>query len=214
MKPKFSTIVVFGAVFCLNIVLQTFLINLQPAQISAAPADESKIKACTESEDKDKCNEGYNTGFKGSRDKKDLIDVCGKEPGAVRGANDEYKAKYAGCEAGFNFAKSNPQMEAPGAALASPNADSATKETEAQADCDIKLTSVLSWIACPIIDMGVNMSDKVFESFIKPMLENVPVSTNPNDGSYKAWSQFRLMANILLVGSLLAIVYSQARGPK
>ena len=81
-----------------------------------------------------------------------------------------------------------------------------------QVDCDMKLESILSWIACPVIDMGVNTTDWVFEKMVQPMLENVPVSTNPDDGSFKAWQQFRLIANILLVGSLLAIVYSQAKG--
>lgn len=81
-----------------------------------------------------------------------------------------------------------------------------------QVDCDAKLSSILSWIACPIIDMGVAFTDYVFEGFVQPMLETVPVSTDPSDGSYKAWKQFRILANVLLVGSLLAIVFSQARG--
>ena len=86
-----------------------------------------------------------------------------------------------------------------------------TNEEEQEADCDATGV-ILSWIICPIIDLGVNFTDLVFETFIEPMLANVPVSTEKNDGAYIAWSQFRLIANILLVGALMAIVYSQARG--
>ena len=81
-------------------------------------------------------------------------------------------------------------------------------------DCDTTLTSILSWIACPLIDMGVGFTDLVFKDFVQPMLENVPVSTEKGDAAFEAWKDFRLLANILLVGSLLAIVYSQAKGGK
>jgi hypothetical protein len=90
--------------------------------------------------------------------------------------------------------------------------DDKKDEEEDQVDCDLSLSSILSWIACPIIDMGVNFTDFAFQHFIQPMLENVPVSTDPNDASFKAWKSFRLIANVLLIGSLLVIVYSQAKG--
>ena len=83
---------------------------------------------------------------------------------------------------------------------------------EEKVDCDTKLNSVLSWIACPLIDQGVNLSDFVYKDVVEPMLEDVPVSTNPKDPSYIAWQQFRLLANVLLVGTLLVVVYSQAKG--
>lgn len=83
-----------------------------------------------------------------------------------------------------------------------------------EVDCDTTWSSPLSWIACPLIDMGVGMTDGVFKNIIQPMLETVPVTADPEDGAYKAWQQFRLLANVLLVGSLLVIVYSQAKGPK
>lgn len=94
------------------------------------------------------------------------------------------------------------------------NGGSSINEDNETVDCDMKLASPLSWIACPIIDMGVGFTDFVFEDFVQPMLEQVPVSTNPEDGVYKAWAQFRFIANLLLIASLLAIVYSQARGAK
>lgn len=81
-------------------------------------------------------------------------------------------------------------------------------------DCDMKLTSPLSWIACPLIDAGAAFTDFAFGNIIQPMLEQIPISTNPEDGIYKAWAQFRFIANLLLIASLLAIVYSQAKGSK
>jgi hypothetical protein len=97
--------------------------------------------------------------------------------------------------------------------------DAATGEGEGgggdgKPDCDTSWDSPPSWIMCPLIDLGVDMTDNVFQSIIVPMLENVPVTANPKEGVYIAWQQFRLIANVLLVGSLLIIVYSQARGGK
>jgi hypothetical protein len=132
----------------------------------------------------DPCIKGYLAGKAG--DKKD--DACKRYP-------DGSERKEA-CEKGHALGVA------------------AAKEENDQADCDMQLSSILSWIACPVIDMGVNFTDWVFEGFVQPMLENVPVSTDPKHGTYQAWSQFRLIANLLLVGSLLMIVYSQAKGGK
>lgn len=96
--------------------------------------------------------------------------------------------------------------------VASTGGGSGSGADDPQADCDAKLSSTLSWILCPIIDIGVNMSDYVFENFILPFLENVPISTDPQDGSYKAWSQFRILANVLLIGTMLMVVYAQTKG--
>lgn len=83
-----------------------------------------------------------------------------------------------------------------------------------QISCETQIKSALSWIACPVIEMGQNMTDFVFKDIVEPLLNDVPITTDPNDGSYKAWAQFRVIANILLIASLLAIVYSQAKGSK
>lgn len=91
---------------------------------------------------------------------------------------------------------------------------SGTSDGDSQADCDAKLNSILSWILCPVIDMGINTSDYVFKNFIEPFMEDVPISTDPRDGTYKAWQQFRIIANILLIGTLLAIVYAQVKGDR
>lgn len=128
------------------------------------------------------------------------IDECQKrleEAGAVRvvGANGE-------------------KADAPGKKGDSTPGSEGNNEKEKEISCESKLDSVLSWIGCPLIDMGVDFTDFMFEDFIQPLLENVPVSTNSNGKSYKAWQDFRLLANILLVGSLMIVVYSQAKGGK
>lgn len=87
-------------------------------------------------------------------------------------------------------------------------------DEETQANCDVKASSPLSWIICPVIDLGANMTDFVFKQIVSPLLRDVPVSTDSKDPSYLTWQQFRLIGNILLVGALLAIVYSQAKGSK
>lgn len=101
-----------------------------------------------------------------------------------------------------------------GASVTAPSGGSGSSPEDPQADCDAKLNSTLSWILCPVIDLGVNMSDYVFKNFVEPFMENVPISTDPRDGSYKAWQQFRILANVMLIGTLLAIVYAQVKGDK
>lgn len=78
--------------------------------------------------------------------------------------------------------------------------------------CDLNLSSQLSWIICPLIDIGSTTSDFVFSHVAQPLLEDIPISTDRNTGTYKAWQGFRFLANIMLIGSMLAIVYSQAKG--
>lgn len=81
-------------------------------------------------------------------------------------------------------------------------------------DCDAKLSSPLSWIVCPVVDMGTAFTDFVYTEFVQGLLEDVPIGTDPSNGGFLAWQQFRLLGNIILVGTLLAVVYSQARGGK
>ncbi len=80
-----------------------------------------------------------------------------------------------------------------------------------QADCDAAGSGFgLAWIACPVIDAGVGMTDWVFSNLIEPLLRDVPIST---DGAYyKAWQTFRIFGNIILVGALLLMVFAQNFG--
>ena len=83
-----------------------------------------------------------------------------------------------------------------------------------EVECDANLRSPLSWILCPIIDMLAGFTEFVFDKFIKPFLEDVPISTEEGDGTYEAWKQFRLIGNIVLVGTMMAVVYSQIKGDR
>ena len=78
-------------------------------------------------------------------------------------------------------------------------------------DCEYTINP-LSWIICPIIDLGAGLSDAVFQDIVKPLLEDAPVSYNKDDPIYEVWQGFRLIANVMLVGSMLIIVYAQTRG--
>jgi hypothetical protein len=70
----------------------------------------------------------------------------------------------------------------------------------------------LGWIICGMTEIVGNFGQTIFSSYIQPMMENTPLSVDPNDPFYKSWQGFRLLGNIMLIGSMLAIVYSQARG--
>lgn len=69
----------------------------------------------------------------------------------------------------------------------------------------------LTWIICPLIELGISMTDFIFKDFIQPLMENVPVSAEPGNGTFEAWKQFRILGNIILIGTLLMVVYAQAR---
>lgn len=68
------------------------------------------------------------------------------------------------------------------------------------------------WALCPIVEVVSNFGDTVFKSYIRPMMEQNNLSLDPNDPFYKSWQGFRFLGNVLLIGSLLAVVYSQTRG--
>lgn len=96
-----------------------------------------------------------------------------------------------------------------------PSDDSEGAGGEGQGTEEIKCEAsapTISWFICPVIEFGANFTNWFFDSFLRPLLEDVPVSLNPEDGSFQAWQGFRLLANIMLVASMLAIVYAQARG--
>lgn len=77
-------------------------------------------------------------------------------------------------------------------------------------NCKVRIKD-LGWIVCPLIKIGIEGTDLVFQEFIEPMLVNVPISITDGNGTYEAWKQFRILGNILLIGTMLAVVYAQAR---
>lgn len=78
--------------------------------------------------------------------------------------------------------------------------------------CSVTLSSPLSWIICPLIDLGSTTSDYIFSDVATPLLQDVPITTDKTTGVFRAWQGFRFLANIMLIGSMLAIVYTQAKG--
>lgn len=139
------------------------------------------------------CRDGKNqlardaceTGYKGALDGKSKEGVCGNA-----------RDKQA-CKAGFEGGEKAKEAaeEGPGGL----------------ADCDLT-SNPLSWIVCPIIDLGANLTDFMFQNIINPLLSDVPISAERGDPVYKAWQGFRLIANLMLVVSMLMIVYAQTRG--
>ncbi len=89
-----------------------------------------------------------------------------------------------------------------------------SEDANDQPDCDLQLKSTLSWIICPLVDLGVGLTDTILSNFVQPFLDSVPVSTETKSGTYKAWQQFRVLANVLLIGTLLVVVYSQIKGDR
>lgn len=85
---------------------------------------------------------------------------------------------------------------------------------EADLSCDTKLTNPLSWILCPVIEVGSDFTDFVFKNIVSELLKEVPISPDPEDPGYKAWNQFRILGNIVLVGTMLAVVYAQVKGDR
>ncbi len=92
--------------------------------------------------------------------------------------------------------------------------NAAPKGNNDEPNCDTQLSSVMSWILCPVIDGSLAATRFMFENIISPFLEDVPVTTDPEDASYKAWKNFRLIGNIVLVGTMLAVVYAQIKGSR
>lgn len=101
----------------------------------------------------------------------------------------------------------NPSNPSGGGGAAGPEDNELT-------DCDLKLSNPLSWILCPIIDLGANSTDWLFQNAIEPLLSDIPLSVNPENDFFKAWQGFRFIANIILIIGMLGIVYSMARGDR
>lgn len=71
----------------------------------------------------------------------------------------------------------------------------------------------LSWIVCPLVIGMANAADGIFNSFVLPFLRtDTRGYTDPNDGIFKAWSNFRILANILLILFLFVAVFGQSIG--
>ncbi|MDB5164347.1 MAG: hypothetical protein JWS12_965 [Candidatus Saccharibacteria bacterium] len=73
----------------------------------------------------------------------------------------------------------------------------------------------LSWIFCALINGLGDATDHMYKWFIQPMLQVQPVDTNtsdPNNKVFQIWSNFRIIANVVLIVALLVAVFGQAIG--
>ena len=164
--------------------------------LKAGQGEVASVKAeatndCKDEKDKTACV----AGFFAKKNGKTVEEACGSLNGDAKKS----------CEAGHTKGART---------LGGGDSDDPTKAPDSNPDCDVKFFNPLSWIICPIIDMGANFTDAVFTTFVRPLLEDIPIGSSPDDGGYRAWQGFRALGNIMLVGCLLAIVYAQARGDK
>lgn len=144
---------------------------------------------------------------------------CNGEKARVENLSDT-QAAAAGVDAGYNlFVKFRQgggcsELKRIKSNLTPADATNAPENEEAGADEDNCESSgfSLSWIICPVIEAGYSATDFLFNRLVRPLLEDVPVSTDPKDSTYIAWKSFRTLGNIVLVGTLVAVVYAQIKG--
>lgn len=88
----------------------------------------------------------------------------------------------------------------------------ATSGDESKATCEAS-GFTLAWLFCGVINGLAEASEGIFNNFIKPFLRTTVVNIDDtNDPIYKVWSNFRVIANILLVLALLVVVLGQSVG--
>ncbi|MBI1857048.1 hypothetical protein HY003_01370 [Candidatus Saccharibacteria bacterium] len=88
---------------------------------------------------------------------------------------------------------------------------SSDQNGDSNATCEAS-GATLNWILCPVFNGVADFSDWLFSNLVEPMLKTPPISTDPNNDSYKIWSSFRIYGNILLIIALLVLVFGQAIG--
>ena len=80
--------------------------------------------------------------------------------------------------------------------------------SETEASCEVSVNP-LSWILCPLIDIGAKFTDFAFKDLVKPLMQGSPIQAEGGNPSYEAWQRFRTIGNILLIGIMLILVLSQ-----
>lgn len=91
-----------------------------------------------------------------------------------------------------------------------PTDDESTEAEEA--GCGEGANTALAWIVCPLIEGARDTGQVFFSDILEPLLKEVPVSSQKKSPSYQAWSSFRILATVILVGVLMVVVYGTARG--
>lgn len=72
----------------------------------------------------------------------------------------------------------------------------------------------LGWILCPIMEGVADASESAYEDYIEPSLRVEPqlLSGNGASGTLTAWGYFRDTANVIIIGFLLFVIFSQVTG--
>lgn len=183
--------------------------------VEGQAAGKSQSDACRGAKDQEKCKNGWSAGKnrisasqiteaakKACQDKKnDVKDACivGFLSGSGGGSDNGVCNSYSG-------ESKTACQEAFGAAGATGSENSDDSPTCRADGWD------LNWILCPIFNATAGMADWLFAQVVEPLLRSTPISTDPSDPSYRAWSNFRIYGNIFLVIALLVIVFGQSIG--
>ncbi|MDB5164942.1 MAG: rane protein of unknown function [Candidatus Saccharibacteria bacterium] len=166
-------------------------INISPATTPKDPnaADPEALAACTPAvpgaDNQADLLTACEDGYTGAAAGKTKTEVCGPKSGIYQTT----------CETGFDLRS----------ASADPGKTSPTCESNG-------FPANLSWLLCPIFNGVAGMSDWLFKEVVSPLLHTTPLSTDPSDPSYQAWSNFRIYGNIFLVIALLVVVFGQSIG--
>lgn len=91
----------------------------------------------------------------------------------------------------------------------------AAADPDDEQGCGAGANFALAWIVCPLIEAARDTSNTFFSKILQPLLRKAPISTEQGQNgypSYQAWQSFRILANIILVGAMLILVYGMIRG--
>jgi len=127
------------------------------------------------------------------------------------------KAQADQCQKTISNIKKNPSTKAGDGLKAQREREEQAAAAKGQGTEEIQCEAsafTIAWVMCAAVEFGANFVNWFFKEFLTPLLENIPVSTDPRTGSFNAWQAFRVIANILLIASMFAVVYAQARGEK
>lgn len=120
--------------------------------------------------------------------------------GEIKGKLDQYKDAYA------KWAKDNKEA----ASRLSGSINGITGDNS-NTTCESAGINI-SWILCPVYNFFAEITEFFYKQIIGSFLYTNPVETSPGSNSYKAWNNFRLYGNIVLLIALLVLVFGQAIG--
>jgi hypothetical protein len=94
----------------------------------------------------------------------------------------------------------------------SPKTPSADTGTNENTQCEVSLTSPLTWILCPVFNIASDFSHFLLQNVVEPSLITTPISLNASQPNFKVWSTFRNYGDAVLVVALLVVIIAEAIG--